>query len=98
MDVSKSLVSLVHHLQPKNSIPNTPKNSVLAHVLPASDENMEVDLQDDRKRRREGVLAMALDSTGKALVTTDDSSSSLDKDSSSIIDLAKSTKQARQQP
>ena len=51
---------------------------------------MEVDLQDDRKCRREGVLAMALDSTRKALVTTDDSSSGLDTDSSSIIDLAKS--------
>ena len=51
---------------------------------------MEVDLQDDRKRRHEGVLAMALDSSGKALVTTDDSPSSLDKDSSSVIDLAKS--------
>ena len=42
-----------------------------------------------------GVLAMALHSTGKALVTTDDSSSSLDKDSSSVIDLAKPTEQAR---
>ena len=62
----------------------------------ASDENMEVDLQDDRKRRREGVLAMALDSTGKALITTDDYSSCLDKKSSSVIDLAKSIKQARQ--
>ena len=41
---------------------------------------MEVDLQDERKRRLEGVLAMALDSTGKTLVTTDDSSYGLDKD------------------
>ena len=48
---------------------------------------MEVDLQDDRKRRHEGVLAMALDSSGKALVTTDDSPFSLDKDSSSVFDL-----------
>ena len=50
---------------------------------------MEVDLQDDRKRRREGVLAMALDSSGKALVTINDSPSGLDKDSSSVFDLAK---------
>ena len=45
-----------------------------------------------------GVLAMALDSLRKALVTTDDSPSGLDKDSSSVFDLAKSAKQARQQP
>ena len=55
---------------------------------------MEVDLQNDRKRRREGVLAMALDSSGKALVTTNDSPSGLDKNSSSVIDLAKSVEQA----
>ena len=59
---------------------------------------MEVDLQDDRKCRCEGVLAMALDSTGKALVTIDDSSFGLDKDSSSNIDLMKSIEQACQQP
>ena len=59
---------------------------------------MKVDLQDDRKHRREGVLAMDLDSTGKALVTTDDSSSGLDEDSHSIIDLVKSIEQAHQQP
>ena len=41
---------------------------------------------------------MALDSMGKALVTTYDSSSGLDKDSSSVIDLAMSAEQARQQP
>ena len=64
----------------------------------ASDENMEVDLQDDGKRRHEGVLAMALDSSGKALVTTDDSPSGLDKDSSSVFDLAKSVEQAHQWP
>ena len=86
----------MHHLQPINSILNTPKNSGLTHVQLASDENMEVDLQDDRKRRCEGVLAMALDSSGKALVTTDDSPSGLDKDSSSVFDLAKSAEQARQ--
>ena len=57
---------------------------------------MEVDLQDDRKRRREGVLAMALDSSGKALVITDDSPSGLDIDPSSVIDLAKSAGQAHQ--
>ena len=61
-------------------------------------ENMKVDLQDDRKLRREGVLAMALDYSGKALVTPDDSPFGLDKDSSSIIDLTKSVEQARQQP
>ena len=72
------LDSLVHHLQPINSIPTTPKKSGLAHVQLALDENMEVDLQDDRKHRREGVLAMALDSKRKALVTTNDSPSSLD--------------------
>ena len=89
VDVRKALDSPVHHLQPINSIPTTPKNSDLAHVQLASDENMEVDLQDDRKRRREGVLAMAMDSSGKALVTTDDSPSGLDKYSSSVFDLAK---------
>ena len=57
-----------------------------------------MDLQDDRKRRLEGVLAMALDSTGKGLVTMDDSSYGLDKDLSSVIDQAKSIEQARQQP
>ena len=77
--------------------PTTPKNSGLSHVQLASDENMEVDLQDDRKRRREGVLAMALDSSGKVLVTTDDSPFGLDKDSFSVFDLAKSAEQARQQ-
>ena len=41
---------------------------------------------------------MALDSSGKALVTIDDSSSGLDKDSSLVFDLAKSAEQARQQP
>ena len=70
----------------------TPKNSGMVHVQSALDENMEVDLPDDRKRRREGVLAMALDSSRKALATTDDSPSGLDKDSSSVIDLAKSAK------
>ena len=94
----KALDSPMHHLQPINSIPTTPKNSGLAHVQLASDENMEVDLQDDRKHRREGVLAMALDSSGKALVTTNDSPSGLDKDSSSVINLAKSVEQAHQQP
>ena len=98
VDVRKALDSPVHHLQPINSIPTTPKNSSLAHVQLASDENIEVDLQDDRKHRREGVLAMALDSLRKALVTTNDSPSGLDKDSSSVFDLAKSEKQARQQP
>ena len=88
--VRKALDSPVHHLQPIHSIPTTPKNSGLAHVQLASDENMEVDLQDDRKRRREGVLAVALDSSGKDLVTTDDAPSGLDKDSSSVFDLAKS--------
>ena len=68
----------------------TPKNSGMVHVQSALDENLEVDLPDDRKRRRESVLAMALDSSRKALVTTDDSPSGLDKDSSSVIDLAKS--------
>ena len=53
VDVRKALDRPVHHLQPINSIPTTPKNSSLAHVQLASDENMEVDLQDDRKRRRE---------------------------------------------
>ena len=95
VDVRKALESPVHHLQPIKSISTTPKNFGLAHVQLASDENMEVDLQDDRKRRREGVLAMALDSLGKALVTIDDSPTSLDKDSSSVFDLAKSTEQAR---
>ena len=80
MDVRKALDSLVLHLQPINSIPTTPKNFGLAHVLSTSDENMEVELQDDRKRRHESVSAMALDLTGKALVTIDDSSSGLDKD------------------
>ena len=98
VDVMKELDSPVHHLQPINSIPTTPKNSNLAHVQSASNENMEVDLQVDRKRRRDSVLAMALDSSRKALVTTDDSPSGLDKDSSSVIDLAKSAKQARHQP
>ena len=96
VDVRKALDSPVHHLQPINYIPTTPKNSGLVHVQSASDENMEVDLQDDRKRRREGVLAMALDSSGKALVTTDDSPSGLDIDPSLVIDLAKSVGQARQ--
>ena len=64
----------------------------------ASNENMEVDLQDDRKCRREGVLAMALYSSGKALVTTDDSPYGLDEDSSSVFDMAKFVEQARQQP
>ena len=41
---------------------------------------------------------MALDYSGKALVTIDDSPSCLDKYSSSVIDLAKSVEQARQQP
>ena len=98
VDVRKALDSPVHHLQPINSISTTPKNSGLVHVQLASNENMEVDLQDDRKRRREGVLAMALDSSGKDLVTTNDSPSGLDKDSSSAFDLAKSVEQARQQP
>ena len=96
VDVRKALDSPVHHLQPINSILTTSKNSGLAHVQSASDENMEVDLQDDRKRRREGVLAMALNSSRKALVTTDDSPSGLDKDLSSVINLAKSAEQARQ--
>ena len=56
---------------------------------------MEVDLIDNRKRRHEGVLAMALDSMGKALVTIDDSFFGLDKDSSSFINLVKSVEQAR---
>ena len=90
VDVRKALDSSMHHLQRVNSIPTTPKNSGLAHVQSASDENMEVNLQDDRKRRREGVLAMALDSSRKALVTTDDFPSGLDKDSSSVIDMMKS--------
>ena len=94
MDVRKALDSPVHHLQPINSILTTPKNFGLVHEQSATDENMEVDLQDDRKCRREGVLAMALDSSGKALVTTDDSPSGLDKDSSSIIDLVKYAEQA----
>ena len=98
MDVRKALDSLMHHLKPINSISTTPKNYGLLHVQSALNGNMEVDLQDDRKHRREGVLAMALDSTGKALVTTNYSSSSLDNDSSSIIDLAKSAEQAHQHP
>ena len=98
VDVRKALDNPVHHLQPINSIPTTPKNSGLAHVQSSSNENMEVDLQDDRKRRREGVLARALDSSGKALFTTDDSPFGLDKDLSSIIDLVKSAEQACQQP
>ena len=48
MDVRKALDSSVHHLQPINSILTTPKNSGLAHVQLASDENTKVDLQDDR--------------------------------------------------
>ena len=96
VDVRKAVDSPMHHLKPVNSIPTTPKNFGLAHVQSASDENMEVDLQDDRKRRRKGVLAMALDSTGKALITTDDYSSGLDKNSSSVIDLVKSIEQAHQ--
>ena len=72
VDVRKVIDSLVHHLQPINSIPTTPKNSSLAHVQSTSDENIEVDLQDDRKHRREDVLAMALDSMGKVIVATDD--------------------------
>ena len=44
VDVRKALDSPAHHLQPINSIPTTPKNSGLAHVQSASDENMEVDL------------------------------------------------------
>ena len=59
---------------------------------------MEVDLQNDRKSRCEGVLAMALNSSRKALVTTDDSPFCLDKDSSLVIDLAKFAEQVRQQP
>ena len=78
VDVKKALDSPVHHLQPINSIPTTPKNFGLAHVQSASDENMEVDLQDNTKHRREGVLALALDSLGKALVTTDVSPSGLE--------------------
>ena len=72
VDVRKVIDSLVHHLQPINSIPTTLKNSGLAHVQSASDENIEVDLQDDRKHRCEDVLAMALDSMGKVIVATDD--------------------------
>ena len=56
MDVRKALDSLVHHLQLINSIPTTPKNLGLVHVQSASNENMEVDLQDDRKCGREGCL------------------------------------------
>ena len=41
---------------------------------------------------------MALDYSGKDLVTIDDSPSGLDKDSSSVIDLAMSVEQGRQQP
>ena len=92
VDVRKALDSPMHQLQHINSIPTTPKNSSLAHVQLASDENTKVDLQDDRKRRHEGVLAMALDSSGKALVTTNDSPSGLDKDSSLVFDLVKSAK------
>ena len=95
-DVRKALDSPMHHLQAINSIPTTHENSGLAHVQLTSNENMEVDLQDDRKRRHEGVLAMALDSSRKALVTIDDSPSGLDKDSSSVFDLAKSVEQAHQ--
>ena len=69
VDVRKTLDSPAHHFQPINSIPTTPKNYGLAHVQLASNENIEVDLQDDRKCRREGVLAMALDSSGKALIS-----------------------------
>ena len=96
VDVRKALDSpcIICNL---NSIPTTPKNSGLAHVQSALDENMEVDLQDDRKRRREGVLAMALDSSRKALVTIDDSPFGLDKDSSSVIDLENFAEQVRQQ-
>ena len=41
---------------------------------------------------------MALDSLRKALVTIDDFPCGLDKDSSLVIDLTKSTEQACQQP